>query len=65
MQLEILKKHNNIKAVISGHFGQNKEQEINNIIHISTSGLPTYKIIDILDYETTNPTIWTVLKSVR
>lgn len=63
--LTLLKKHNNVQAIFAGHFGINKEEKVNGITHVSTSGLPTYKIIDILDYETDNPTIWSTLKEVK
>ncbi len=58
--LELLKNHNNVLAVISGHFGVNKEVEVDNILHISTPAAPKYKIIDILDYKTEKPTFWTI-----
>lgn len=63
--LELLSRHRNVKAVISGHFGVNKEQEVNGIMHISTAGAPYYRIIDIMDYETSTPTIWAELKEMR
>lgn len=63
--LKVLNKHKNVKAIISGHFDVNKEQTVQGVSHISTSGLPYYRIIDILDCETPNPTIWTILKEVR
>lgn len=63
--LEILTKHNNVKAVISGHFGVNKEITVNGINHISTAGFPYYRVVDILDYETKNPVIWAELKEIK
>lgn len=63
--LELLSRHNNVKAVISGHFGVNSEQKVNGIVHISTAPLPNYRVIDIMDYETQNPTIWAELKNVK
>ena len=60
--LELLNNHNNILAVISGHFGVDKETELNNILHISTSGTPTYKIIDILNYDSEKPMFWSINK---
>ncbi len=63
--LKILARHNNVKAVISGHFGVNKEQNVNGIVHISTAGAPFYRIIDIMDCDTANPTIWAELKEAR
>ncbi len=63
--LTILHNHKNVKAVISGHFGINKEQHYDGIAHISTAGLPYYRIIDIMDAETQNPTIWAELKEIK
>ena len=63
--LALLLRHNNVKAVISGHFGVNNEKTVNGIVHISTAGLPYYRIIDILDYDTNNPTIWAELKEIK
>ena len=63
--LELLSRHKNVKAVISGHFGANSEKTVNGIVHISTAGLPYYRIIDIMDYETQNPVIWAELKEMK
>lgn len=60
--LKLLSEHKNIKAVVSGHFDANKEQEVNGILHISTKNAPIYRLIDILDYETENPTFWSTIK---
>ena len=56
--LKLLSEHENVKAVISGHFDTNKEQVYGNILHISTKNAPTYRVIDILDYDTPEPTFW-------
>jgi predicted phosphodiesterase len=60
--LKTIKPYTNIKAVISGHFGCDKEQDVNGVLHISTSSAPKYKIIDVTDVETKNPTFWTIVK---
>ena len=60
--LELLSKHNNVKSIISGHFGVNDEKEVGGIVHITTSPAPNYRIIDIIDYETETPTIWAQIK---
>lgn len=60
--LELINNHENIKAVISGHFNINKEQKVKNILHISTAKAPHFKIIDIIDYESENPTFWSIVK---
>lgn len=59
---EVLSKHNNVKAIISGNFGVNKEEMIDGVLHISTADAPMYRIIDILDYETENPIFWSTIK---
>lgn len=63
--LEILAKNPNAKAVISGHFGVNSQKEMNNVIHITTAPLPQYRIIDILDCDTSSPEIWSQLMSIK
>ena len=60
--LKLLSEHKNVKAVVAGHFGVNNEQTYNGILHIATQNSPTYRIIDILDYETSNPTFWSTIK---
>lgn len=60
--INLLSKHKNVKAVIAGHFGVNKEEKVDGILHISTSEAPNYRIIDILNYETENPIIWSTIK---
>ena len=51
-----------MKALVAGHFGVNKEEMVNGILHISTQNAPTYRVIDILDYDTENPTFWSTIK---
>lgn len=63
--IAILKKHANVKALISGHFGVNSEKSYNGIVHITTAGAPYYRIIDILDCDSTNPTIWAQLNQAK
>ena len=60
--LSVIKKHKNVKAIVAGHFGVNKEEIIDGISHISTAPIPNYRVIDIIDYETDNPTIWSEVK---
>ncbi len=48
--LEILRKHNNVIAIISGHYHQNREVFCNNIYHIVTPNFSNnryYKLIEI------------------
>ncbi len=60
--LKVLAKHKNVKAVISGHFGVNKELDFNRVKHIYTAEAPVYRIIDILDCETKTPEFWSIIK---
>ena len=52
---ELLKKYDNVKVIISGHYGINKEIEKDGIYHIITENYSKrggYKIIEIdLDYD--------------
>ena len=63
--LDVIKKHNNVKAVISGHFGVNKEETKDGVLHISTAPIPYYRIIDIIDCTSSNPTVWAEVKEVK
>lgn len=64
--LEMLNKHDNVLAVISGHFHTNAENMQNGVYHISTpsmAGLPhSYKIIDIVTTKEFSPIIYTQLR---
>jgi len=60
--LELLSRYSNVKAIISGHFGVNNEQTFNGVLHISTAKAPTYRIIDIIDFETEAPTFWSTIR---
>ncbi len=60
--LKLISEHKNVKAIVSGHFDTNNEQEYNGVLHISTKNAPVYRIIDILDYDTKNPTFWSTIK---
>ena len=60
--LKVIAKHNNIKAVISGHFGVNNEKDLKGIKFISTAEAPVYRIIDIMDCDSANPTFWSIIK---
>ena len=47
---EVLNKHNNIKAIVSGHYGYNQEENINGIYNIITESYSkngAYKIIEL------------------
>jgi len=60
--IKLLDSHKNVKAVISGHFNVNKEQEVNGVMHISTANAPKYRIIEMLDCNSQNPTFWSTIK---
>ena len=60
--LEILNNYKNVKAIFSGNFNLNSEKDINGIIHFTTANAPQYRIVDIKDYESENPTFWSVIK---
>ena len=60
--IKMLDSHKNVKAVVAGHFNVNKEQEVNGIMHISTANAPQYRIIEILDCNSQNPTFWSTIK---
>ena len=63
--MQMLSKHNNILAVISGHYNKNDEIMHNGVYHITSprSSNGTYKIIDI-DTSGGNA-VYTVLKEVK
>lgn len=63
--MAVIARHKNVKAIISGHFGVNSETTHNGIVHITTAGAPYYRIIDIIDCDSTNPTIWAQLNQAR
>ena len=56
--LKLLESHKNVKAVVAGHYNVNNEQTVNGVLHISTENVPAYKIIEIIDYDTNNPSFW-------
>lgn len=59
--MKMLEKHSNVKAIISG-FGINSEKEYKGIKHITTAEFPKYRIIEIIDCKSSDPTIWSTLK---
>ena len=63
--LEVLHSHNNVKAVVSGHYGVNKEINADGIVFINTASAPSYKIIDVIDATSTNPTIWAEVREAE
>ncbi len=67
--LEMLDKHNNVIAVISGHYHINGEQMKDGIYHICSPTLLNepyqYKIIDIVTTKGFSPMIYTQLRDVN
>ena len=65
----VLEKHNNVIAIISGHYHINGEKMENGIYHISTPTLLSppnyYKIIDIVTTPGFSPMIYTELRPVK
>lgn len=66
---EILDKHENVIAVISGHYHINHEEMRNGVYHITSPTLlrnpPVYKIIDIVTTKEFSPMVYTQLKDVE
>ena len=64
---EVLSKHKNVIAIISGHYHVNAEKMQDGIYHISTPALINppnyYKVIDIVTTPGFSPMIYTELKS--
>ena len=60
--LKLLTEHNNVKAIFAGHFGVNKELTVNGVLHVATKNAPVYRVVDILDYDTTDPVFWSTIK---
>ncbi len=56
--LDVIEKHPNVRAVVAGHFGVNKEETVNEVKYISTAPAPSYRIIDIIDCTSKNPSVW-------
>lgn len=63
---EILEKHNNVLAVITGHFHTNYETMKDGVYHINSPSLvalpQSYKIIDIITTKDFSPLIYTQLR---
>ena len=65
---DVLRKHDNVIAIISGHYHTNNEQMENGIYHINSPSLVgvtnPYKIIDIVTTKGFSPMIYTQLREV-
>lgn len=66
---DIIEKHNNILAIVSGHLHTNGENMKNGVYHISSPSLlampHSYKIIDIVTTKDFSPIIYTQLRDVQ
>lgn len=66
--LELLKKHSNVIALISGHFHMNSEKMQDGIYHINSPSLLAlpnqYKIIDVVTTKGFSPMIYTQLREL-
>ena len=63
--LDVIKKHKNVKAIITGHFEVNKEETVDGVTHITTAPAPNYRVIDILDCTSQSPTFWAEVKNAQ
>ncbi len=65
----VLEKHDNVIAIVSGHYHMNKEKMHNGIYHINSPSLVgaanPYKIIDIVTTKGFSPMIYTQLREVN
>ena len=63
---ELIAKHDNLLAIISGHFHTNSESMENGVYHISSPSLialpQSYKVIDIVTTKEFSPIIYTQLR---
>lgn len=60
--MKVLAKHTNVMAIFAGNFGVSNEQKVNDVLHVATGDFPEYRMVDILEYDTENPTIWSEIK---
>lgn len=60
--LKMLKKHDNVLAIISGHYHQNREERIDNVYHIVTKNFSNNRYYKIIEIDTDTNSIYTLLK---
>lgn len=60
--LKMLKKHDNVLAIISGHYHQNREEKIGNVYHIVTKNFSNNRYYKIIEIDTDTDSIYTLLK---
>ena len=57
-----MKNYKNVKAIFAGNFNENSEKEVNDILHVTTANAPKYRVVDVMDCESENPTFWSNIK---
>jgi len=66
--IELINKHDNVIAVVAGHYHVNGEKMLNGVYHITSPSLivdpPSYKIITIVTTPEFSPMIYTELRQV-
>ena len=66
---EVLAKHNNVLAIITGHFHTNSETMENGVYHISSPSVlsipQSYKVIDIVTTKDFSPIIYSQLREFK
>ena len=66
---EVLAKHNNVLAIITGHFHTNSETMENGVYHISSPSIlsipQSYKVIDIVTTKDFSPIIYSQLREFK
>ncbi|MBQ2611184.1 metallophosphoesterase [bacterium] len=67
--IELIDKHENVIAVLAGHYHTNGEKMLNGVYHITSPSLivdpPSYKVITIVTTKGFSPMIYTELKRVE
>lgn len=58
---EVLKKHNNVISIISGHYHENEEKKENNIYHIVTENFQDNRFYKLIEIDTNDDMIFTIL----
>lgn len=58
---EVLKKHNNVISIISGHYHENEERKEDNIYHIVTENFQDNKYYKLIEIDTNDDMIFTIL----
>lgn len=58
---KVLKKHNNIISIISGHYHENREEERDGIYHIVTKNFSNNRYYKLIEIDTKNSMVYTFL----